>query len=171
MILLTHIVDPMWFYWVNFLQSFEMFLFVVVIIAIIFTVLSFFDKNIGGDEELIYEEPVYDNYFDKERYEQAVKNFKNGNSWFFSEEPKPEQYYDDRQFKIDVKRYKEFLDISKVFSISFIVAIISLSLTVVIPSEKTMYRMMVANLATEENVQEVLDGIKEAVDYIVDKVK
>jgi hypothetical protein len=43
-------------------------------------------------------------------------------------------------------------------------------LGVAIPSETTMYRMMIANLATKENVAEVIDAIKQGVDYIVDKI-
>jgi hypothetical protein len=53
----------------------------------------------------------------------------------------------------------------------FIVALALLFITIFIPSETTIYRMMVATWATGDNITEVTEAIKNGVDYIVEKVK
>lgn len=39
-----------------------------------------------------------------------------------------------------------------------------------VPSEKTVYKMMVANLATYENIDIAADTIEEAFDHVIDKL-
>ncbi len=48
--------------------------------------------------------------------------------------------------------------------------IISLTLATFVPSEKTVYKMMVANLATYENIDIAADTIEEAFDHVIDKL-
>jgi hypothetical protein len=48
--------------------------------------------------------------------------------------------------------------------------VISLILSVFIPSEKTIYKMMVANVATYENIDLTADTIEEAFDHVIDKL-
>lgn len=50
------------------------------------------------------------------------------------------------------------------------VLIISLLAVVFIPSKETMYKMLVANYVTYENVETATDAIKDSVDYIFDKL-
>lgn len=45
-----------------------------------------------------------------------------------------------------------------------------LFISTLIPSEETMYKMMIAKYATHENLSLSVDAIKEAVDYIVEKI-
>jgi hypothetical protein len=66
--------------------------------------------------------------------------------------------------------YKEGLALkatAKKLIIPFIVAFI---LTIFVPSEKTVYKMMVANLATYENIDIAADTIEEAFDHVIDKL-
>ena len=65
---------------------------------------------------------------------------------------------------IDVEK-----DISKWLKYSLIVTFLCIGVNIVIPSEKTMYTMMVANVVTYENVEKATDAISESVDYILDK--
>lgn len=58
----------------------------------------------------------------------------------------------------------------KPFKIISIAAIIISCLTVFIPKEETMYKMMVANYVTYENVEIAADTIQDGVDYIMDKI-
>ena len=51
-----------------------------------------------------------------------------------------------------------------------IVLCITTSVFVVTPSEETMYKMMVAQYVTYENVDEATESIKEGVDYIFKKL-
>lgn len=53
---------------------------------------------------------------------------------------------------------------------SLIFCIISLIVMVFIPSQETMYQMLVANYVTYENVETATDAIKDSVDYIFDKL-
>lgn len=53
---------------------------------------------------------------------------------------------------------------------SLIVCIISLIVTVFIPSQETMYQMLVANYVTYDNVETATDAIKDSVDYIFEKL-
>lgn len=48
--------------------------------------------------------------------------------------------------------------------------IVTLVLAIFIPSEKTVYKMMVANLATYENIDIAADTIEEAFDHVIDKL-
>lgn len=50
------------------------------------------------------------------------------------------------------------------------VCIIMLVLFSLIPSQETMYKMLVANYVTYENVETATDAIKDSVDYIFDKL-
>lgn len=54
----------------------------------------------------------------------------------------------------------------RVFKKLSIVACIITSVYVVTPSEETMYKMMVAQYVTYENVDKATESIKEGVDYI-----
>lgn len=58
----------------------------------------------------------------------------------------------------------------KPFKCISIAAIIISCLTVFIPKEETMYKMMVANYVTYENVEIATDAIQDGVDYIMDKI-
>lgn len=58
----------------------------------------------------------------------------------------------------------------KPFKIISIAAIVISCLTVFIPKEETMYKMMVANYVTYENVEIATDAIQDGVDYIMDKI-
>lgn len=48
--------------------------------------------------------------------------------------------------------------------------IVTLVFAIFIPSEKTVYKMMVANLATYENIDIAADTIEEAFDHVIDKI-
>lgn len=50
------------------------------------------------------------------------------------------------------------------------VCIIMLVLFSLIPSQETMYKMLVANYVTYENVETATDAIKDSVDYIFEKM-
>lgn len=48
--------------------------------------------------------------------------------------------------------------------------IVSLTLATFVPSEETVYKMMVANLVTYENIDIAADTIEEAFDHVIDKL-
>lgn len=47
---------------------------------------------------------------------------------------------------------------------------IALVLFAFIPSEKTLYKMMVANVATYENIDLTAETIEDAFDHVIDKL-
>lgn len=48
--------------------------------------------------------------------------------------------------------------------------VILLMLSIFIPSEKTLYKMMVANIATYENIDLTAENIEDAFDHVIDKL-
>ena len=66
---------------------------------------------------------------------------------------------------------KDVKNEQRVFKVSVICAIISLILAVLIPSKNTMIEIMVAKIATYENVNMTIGTIKAIMDYIVETAK
>lgn len=60
--------------------------------------------------------------------------------------------------------FKDYMP--KLITIGIVCAFIS----VLTPSEDTCYKMMVASLATKENIEITAEAGKEAIDYIVDSI-
>jgi len=60
--------------------------------------------------------------------------------------------------------------IRKCIKIFSFVAIISCVLNVVVPSQETMYQMLVSNYVTDENIEKAGDVIQDGVDYIFQKI-
>ena len=58
----------------------------------------------------------------------------------------------------------------KWFKRTITVLIISIFGGIFIPSQDTIYKMLVANYVTYENVETATDAIKDSVDYIFDKI-
>ena len=76
---------------------------------------------------------------------------------------KSESHYDDdsaRLAALSVKALKKIL----------IVICVSAGIYTVTPSEETMYKMLVAQYVTYENVDKATESIKEGVDYIFKKL-
>lgn len=70
---------------------------------------------------------------------------------------------------------EEKLDVAKTLwgkSLKPSIAIFTISsmLLIFIPSEQTIYRMMIAKYATGDNIEEVTEAIKDGVDYIFEKI-
>lgn len=66
--------------------------------------------------------------------------------------------------------YKEGLALKATAKKLIIPFIIAFSINIFVPSEKTVYKMMVANLATYENIDIAADTIEEAFDHVIDKL-
>ena len=66
--------------------------------------------------------------------------------------------------------YKEGLVLKATAKKLIIPFIVAFALTIFVPSEKTVYKMMVANLATYENIDIAADTIEEAFDHVIDKL-
>lgn len=66
--------------------------------------------------------------------------------------------------------YKEGLALKATAKKLMIPFIIAFSINIFVPSEKTVYKMMVANLATYENIDIAADTIEEAFDHVIDKL-
>lgn len=64
-----------------------------------------------------------------------------------------------------------FDDFKKLVVICAIVFAISVLGAIFIPTEETMLKIMIAKYATKENISITVDGIKSAVDYIVNAMK
>lgn len=52
----------------------------------------------------------------------------------------------------------------------FIICVVGLLITTFVPSEKTIYSMIIANFVTYENVETAADVIQDNVDYLFDKL-
>ena len=52
----------------------------------------------------------------------------------------------------------------------FITCVIGLLITTFVPSEKTIYSMIIADFITYENVETAADVIQDSVDYLFDKL-
>lgn len=63
---------------------------------------------------------------------------------------------------------EDFKKVKKVFSISSIILIVSISLNIFIPSEQTMYKMLIAKYSTPNNIEAVIDYIDESVEKILE---
>lgn len=59
----------------------------------------------------------------------------------------------------------------KVIKPTIITIVILALVAIAIPSDKTMYAMLVSNYVTQENVEKAEDKVKEITDYIFDKVE
>lgn len=67
--------------------------------------------------------------------------------------------------------WRSFLSLRKVTIIFAVIAIVSLIISIFIPPKETLISMMIAKYATKENLDMTVDGIKSAVDYIVNAMK
>ena len=52
-----------------------------------------------------------------------------------------------------------------------IISLVTLIISLFIPSKETLISMMIAKYATKENLSMTVEGIKSAVDYIVNAMK
>lgn len=69
-----------------------------------------------------------------------------------------------------IDEFKGIKSIKKIFISTVIIFIISLMLSIAIPTSKTITKMLVASVITVENVNEAKENTKELVDYIFEKV-
>ena len=60
---------------------------------------------------------------------------------------------------------------SKSAKISVIVAAASIVLCILFPSEKISYKMLAANMFTQDNINSATEYVTDVIDYAVDKVK
>lgn len=70
----------------------------------------------------------------------------------------------------DSDDYKMGIEFLKWAQKCIVPLVISLMLSIFIPSEKTIYKMMVANVATYENIDLTADTIEDAFDHVIDKL-
>lgn len=70
----------------------------------------------------------------------------------------------------DDRDYKEGLALKATAKKLMIPFVIAFSIEIFVPSEKTVYKMMVANLATYENIDIAADTIEDAFDHVIDKL-
>ena len=81
------------------------------------------------------------------------------------------RYRVDENGKPTDSDWLSFLFMKKVTIIFTIIAMVSLIISIFIPSKETLISMMIAKYATKENISIIVDGIKSAVDYIVNAMK
>lgn len=67
--------------------------------------------------------------------------------------------------------WSDYLLAKKFVKILFPITIICLIIYILIPSKETLISMMIAKYATKENLSMTVEGIKSAVDYIVNAMK
>lgn len=70
---------------------------------------------------------------------------------------------DSNDYKVGIK----FLNWAQKYIVPLVVL---LMLSIFVPSEKTLYKMMVANIATYENVDLTAETIEDAFDHVIDKL-
>lgn len=66
---------------------------------------------------------------------------------------------------------EEVMMFSKSAKISVIVAAASIVLYILLPSENVSYKMLAANMFTQDNINSATEYVTDVIDYAVDKVK
>lgn len=125
---MTHVINPVLFYWCSVSDTVKALTIVATIILIIVCLVFLFIGAFHIGEAL--------NYGGSE----------NSNG-----------------YKVGVK----FLNWARKCSIPLVIALV---LFAFIPSEKTLYKMMVANVATYENIDLTAETIEDAFDHVIDKL-
>lgn len=77
------------------------------------------------------------------------------------------KFKDDAEWKI----YLNYLKIKKIIPKVVIVTLIIGAIAIFLPSKETLISIMVAKYATKENLGMTVEGIKSAVDYIMNAIK
>ena len=67
--------------------------------------------------------------------------------------------------------WSNYLLAKKFVKILFPITIVFLIISILIPSKETLISMMIAKYATKENLGMTVEGIKSAVDYIMNAIK
>lgn len=67
--------------------------------------------------------------------------------------------------------WRSYLLAKKFIKILFPITIVFLIISIFIPSKETLISMMIAKYATKENLSMTVEGVKSAVDYIVNAIK
>lgn len=125
---MTHVINPMLFYWCSVSDTVKA---LAIIVAIMLIVVCFVLLFIGAFH--IGEALDYGRGKDSDEYKVGVK----------------------------------FLNWIRKCSIPLAIALV---LFAFIPSEKTLYKMMVANVATYENIDLTAETIENAFDHVIDKL-
>lgn len=81
------------------------------------------------------------------------------------------RYRVDEDGKPTDSDWLSFLSMRRVTIIFIIIAMVSLIISIFIPSKETLISMMIAKYTTKENLGMTVEGIKSAVDYIVNAIK
>lgn len=69
---------------------------------------------------------------------------------------------------LDDEIWESFIKWRKRTVITLLISILGL---ISIPTEKTMYQMLIANYVTDKNIETATDVIKDSVDYIFEKIE
>nr|DAG29188.1 MAG TPA: hypothetical protein [Caudoviricetes sp.] len=125
---MTHVINPMLFYWCSVSDTVKALAIIVAIILIVVCLVFLCIGTFHIGEAL---------------------NYGRGK--------------DSDEYKVGVK----FLNWVRKCSIPLVIALV---LFAFIPSEKTLYKMIVANVATYENIDLTADTIEDAFDHVVDKL-
>lgn len=125
---MTHVINPVLFYWCSVSDTVKALTIVAAIILIIVCLVFLFIGAFHIGEALNY------------------GGGENSNG-----------------YKAGVK----FLNWARKCSIPLVIALV---LFAFIPSEKTLYKMMVANVATYENIDLTAETIEDAFDHVIDKL-
>lgn len=81
------------------------------------------------------------------------------------------RYRVDENGKPTDSDWLSFLSMRKITIIFTIIAMASLIISILIPSKETLISMMIAKYTTKENLNITVEGIKSAVDYIINAMK
>lgn len=125
---MTHVINPMLFYWYSVSDTVKA-LTIIVAIMLIAVCLTFFFIGVFHIGEAL--------------------NYGRGK--------------DSDEYKVGIK----FLNWVRKCSIPLAIALV---LFAFIPSEKTLYKMMIANVATYENIDLTAETIENAFDHVIDKL-
>lgn len=68
----------------------------------------------------------------------------------------------------DAREHSNAVKWAKRFAVGLV---ISIALCVLIPSEETCYKMLAANMFTQDNINSATEYVTDVIDYAVDKVK
>ena len=125
---MTHVIDPMLFYWYSVSDTVKALTIVAAIVLGIVCLIFLFIGAFHIGEAL---------------------NYGGGEN--------------SNDYKVVVK----FLNWARKCSIPLVISLVVFAF---IPSEKTLYKMMVANVATYENIDLTAETIEDAFDHVIDKL-
>lgn len=178
---MTPIFNPMIFYWIEFISKLGLFITIVSIIGIgisgFLAYLIYFNSEPNEYSENDDEELQKLKLEKPQLYSKSLTTYNSKGDNYLKKDDDYEAkalVWRDTYEKTKIKNklaydteHKKFVKAPLIALVSFIMLWCS---TIAIPSESTMYKMIIANNITENNIESVKGEVNDLIDYIIDKI-